>query len=95
MKRILLAAAFIAATSTIYANNGETKTTSNSFPNVYYVVALVGSNYQLSDTPPDEPCEGAGEACMITTQQNHDLDLQISPSELNNPSQTTIESRKD
>lgn len=93
MKRILLAAACIVGAASLYANNGQTKT--GSFANQYWVVSFDGTTYHLTQTPPDEPCEGNGEPCMITSATNHDGDLKISATELNNPSQATIETRQD
>ncbi len=101
MKKVFFNLAFLALSSVAFASSpdaipGNSETKTKSFSHEYWVIAkLNATTYQLSTPAPEEDCSGGPDPCYITTATDHTNNLQISVSELNNPSQTTIEVTQD
>ncbi len=98
MKKVIFGLSLLALTSAAFAGtnvNTPGNSESKSFQHEYYVIAkLNATTYQLSNTPPDEPCDGTLEPCRITTLADHSGNMVIQTSELNNTAQATIEDRQ-
>ncbi|WP_142685761.1 hypothetical protein [Chitinophaga polysaccharea] len=97
MKKVIFGLSLLALTTAAFAKNeipSKTEGKTQAYSNVYYVTSFDGTNYHLSTNPPAEGCSVGSDPCEITTKDPQG-DMQITPSELSNPSLATIEETRE